>query len=525
MLRQWIGIQLAWMSCFEHLTSCPSIFHFIAVSDSDHRPLGNLTFSFSTALDPVVHHRFTDLVSSFSRFSLQVDSSVSDTSDSDSVSASVVTMAATDDDKRAYIQLHVASDLQYVWEDSAITLETQYKLAEHYRSLRVFVSIGDTPAEIRTALANDFQVDPAASAANRAEVARVVSAWTVGKQLHTKETELQAESKVLGMPRILQHSERLAMLKAVETQLGTLSDKDTPSAEYLAMKTEEIESGEIVASGLDEMTSKVHKNTSTLQTSLDQAGHVRVTKTKVKGAMPSSTEEYRQAMKVEATTWLCMAVKFKSKHYLNGLKAEHFQQFVDFVLGDKIHGIKVPMDGQQQSLRPSWALVLQFEHKLRREAFKLVNRGECTLSAALKQVVGDMELKESYFTTPLALLTAEGQMPQKYNRPNSKGGNDGRGFQGGYHYRNDFNNKKGGKGKQNFGGKGKSKHKGSHGNLQLATHTPDGRELCFAYNSQGCKGQCGRVHACRVRGCYADHSAREHDRIKGLNKEAKDNKE
>ena len=126
------------------------------------------------------------------------------------------------------------------------------------------------------------------------------------------------------------------------------------------MKTEEIESGEIVASSLDEVTSKAHKNTSTLQTSLDQAGHVRVTKTKVKGTMPSNTEEYRQAMKLESTTWLCMAAKYKSKHYLNGLKAEHFQHFVDFILGDKINGIKVPMDGQQQSLKPSWALVLQY---------------------------------------------------------------------------------------------------------------------------------------------------------------------
>ena len=62
--------------------------------------------------------------------------------------------------------------MQYVWEDSAISLGTQYKMAEHYRSLRVFVSLGDTAADIRTAMTNDFQVDPAASAANRAEIAR-----------------------------------------------------------------------------------------------------------------------------------------------------------------------------------------------------------------------------------------------------------------------------------------------------------------------------------------------------------------
>ena len=89
-------------------------------------------------------------------------------------------------------------------------------------------------------------------------------------------------------------------------------------------------------------------------------------------------------------------------------------------MGDKINGIKVPVDGQQQSLRPSWALVLQYEHKLRREASSWSTGERVHFPEALKQVVSDSELKESYFTTPLALLTADGQNPNKYNRPNSK---------------------------------------------------------------------------------------------------------
>ena len=134
---------------------------------------------------------------------------------------------------------------------------------------------------------NDFQVDPNSGADQRAETAKVVSAWTAGRQLYEKETELHAESKVLGMPRNLQHSERQAMLKAVEAALGVLPEHDTPSSEYLAMKVEECENGEILASSLDEITSKTHKNTSSLQTSLDTAGHVRVVKTNQKGHCPT----------------------------------------------------------------------------------------------------------------------------------------------------------------------------------------------------------------------------------------------
>jgi hypothetical protein len=150
-------------------------------------------------------------------------------------------------------------------------------------------------------------------------------------------------SKVMGLPRNLQHSERLAMLKAVETSVGVLAEHDAPSSEYLAVKVEECENGEILASSLDEVTSKAHKNTSSLQTSLDTAGHVRVVKNKTKGSRPSNTEEYRQSLKLEAITWLCMASKFKSKHWLSDLKMEHFQKFIDYILGDRVNSIKVPL--------------------------------------------------------------------------------------------------------------------------------------------------------------------------------------
>jgi hypothetical protein len=45
------------------------------------------------------------------------------------------------------------------------------------------------------------------------------------------------------------------------------------------------------------------------------------------------------------------------------------------------------------------------------------------------------------------------------------------------------------------------------------SQTPDGRDICFAFNSQGCNNKCGRLHVCRVRGCYGDHAAREHSKV------------
>ena len=64
-----------------------------------------------------------------------------------------------------------------------------------------------------------------------------------------------------------------------------------------------------------------------------------------------------------------------------------------------------------------------------------------------------------------------------------------------------------GKGKRKKGAKAESQDR--FGNT-LVSSTPDGRELCFAFHAQGCSGKCGRVHACRVKGCYGQHAASEH---------------
>ena len=200
--------------------------------------------------------------------------------------------------------------------------------------------------------------------------------------------------------------------------------------------------------------------------------------------MPDDTESLGRVLKLEGIAWLCVAAKFKHKHY---------------ILGDRVNNMKIQVDGQNQSIHPPWSVILTYEHRLRKEAFKLVQSGEKSLSKALADVVKNADLKESYFTTPIA-LGAQQNFGNKWRRlGDGKGKNDFKGD-----WKGDRKGKKGktGDGKQSGG-------KDHHGN-PLASKTPDGREICYAFNSQGCRGRCGRVHVCRVAGCYGDHSAREH---------------
>ena len=189
-----------------------------------------------------------------------------------------------------------------------------------------------------------------------------------------------------------------------------------------------------------------------------------------------------------------MASRYKAKHWLHGLTAEPFLKFVDFILGERVHGLQIPGVTPDQSvkMKPDWSIVLAFEQKLRREAMKLVTQEGHTLADAMRAVIRDADLKEAFFTTPVALKAAQSmEQPYKWHKTFDKGGK-GKGKKG----------KKGEKGKREIPDQLKG--------LNLAWRTPDGRDLCFAWNTGDCAGKCGRVHQCRVKGCYGDHKAVDH---------------
>ena len=408
--------------------------------------------------------------------------------------------------QKEFISANMDSDLQFILADSGVSLTGQVAIARRYGNMRKFRAVGDTRAEVRRSCLQDFGI-PQDTPDSRAETAAVVSAWEVAQEYIAKEVEIRAEAKVLGQPRALQVHERQAMLKAVEAVYGSIQEAEAPSPEYLSIKAEETESNEPVAAALDEVTSKRDSHTTEMQSGLDSTGHIRITRTKVKAKLPSNTEDYRRVMRVEMNAWLCMAARYKAKSWLHGLTPEPFNRFVDFILGEKVLNIQVPSlqgDGHQK-VKPDWSIVLSFEQKLRKEAMKLVVKDGVTLAESLQRVIRDAELKETYFTTPVALRAAmsspsDGSHPFKFQRFNNKGG-------GG----KSFTPKGRGKGQK---GKGKEIRKELAG-LQLAWRTPDNRELCFSYNTGSCNGKCDRVHQCRVKGCYGDHPAIKHKELVG----------
>ena len=418
---------------------------------------------------------------------------------------------ANPEERSAWVHANVDADLQYIWQEAGMGEQAQYDIGQHYRSLKRFSSIADDRAGLRQALQDDFAMRPD-SAPNRAAIASVVSAWESAKYAHAEEIKLRQEAKALGAPRPLPHTDRSAMLKALETSRGEeLAEREQPSAEYVAMLLEEIEQDELQAHPLDEVTSKKETLGQQLQSSLDPSGRVRITRQRPKGKLPTNTEELRAKLRLEAHAWLMVASKMKNKIYLRNLEQRHFDQYVDFLLGEKCYNMKVPTaNGEKAALMPPWHILLDYEFELRCSAVKKARKEGTMLGTALLAATQDSELKELHFTSPITFSAV--QRPAKVARwEQSPSPGASQGAQPGA---------KGSPGRSKGHGKGK-KGKGAKQfastylpgtKLELVTHTVDGQEICYRYNMKGkkCDGKCGRVHICRVKNCGQQHPACEH---------------
>ena len=411
--------------------------------------------------------------------------------------------------RAAWVHANVDSDLQYIFQDAGMGEQIQYDIGQHYRTLRRFSSMSDDRASLRQALQDDFGMRPD-NAASRSAIASVVAAWESSKFAHEEEVRLRQEAKTLGAPRPLPHTDRTAMLRAIERTLGEeVGEREQPSTDYIALLLEEIEQDEPQAHPLDEITSRKDAQTQQLQSSLDQSGRVRITRQKQKGKLPMNTEELRSKLRLETNAWLMVASKMKNKVYLRDLERRHFEHYVDYLLGEKCYNMRVPTpSGEKAALQPPWHILIDYEFELRSHAFKRARKDGTPLGTALHQATQNSELKELHFTSPITFAAM--QRPSKYGRWDSQdtssastsnvqgpGKATGKG--------------KGGKSKKGKGGKYQTTYLPGT-KLELVTHTVDGQEICYRFNMRKgkCDGRCGRVHVCRVKGCGQAHPASEH---------------
>ena len=223
-----------------------------------------------------------------------------------------------------------------------------------------------------------------------------------------------------------------------------------------------------------------------------------------------NTEELPAKLRLEANAWLMVASKMRNKVYLRNLEQRYFDQYTEYLLGEKCYNMKVPTaSGEKSALQPPWHILLDYEHEMRSNAVKKSRKEGIMLGVALMRATQDAELKELHFTSPITFASM--QRPAKVGRweaattPGASSGawsSTGKGS----------GNKGKGKGKKGKPSKAFQTTYLPGTKLELATHTPDGQEICYRFNMKGKKCD-GNVAASTFAGSKAVAS---HTRLRNI---------
>ena len=194
-------------------------------------------------------------------------------------------------------------------------------------------------------------------------------------------------------------------------------------------------------------------------------------------AEPANPEQLRHRVSLLGAGLMCLAIRNPNRAYLQGLTPQTFQAYLSYLLGDFVWQLTGRSSDGQRVAKPSWSQLLVYEHEIRKKAWRLVYTNNVTFGIALETAWRCPVTKERYFTTPVAFsaisrpifVCSSGPGPTVVKK-DKKGGKKG--------------NRKG-------AGKGKVNKFGCH------IRTPEGRTICFGYNSNQTR--------CKNRGCNHQH--------------------
>ena len=350
------------------------------------------------------------------------------------------------------------------------------------RSISLFAVIGDTAADVRTFAVDHCNLDRGRDVV---AVAGMIDAWQACKTRMVTRNQSEADAVNASMPPPLNKAEAQDLRVRFEQLHYRLEDKVTPSTGTLEQLFEQIETGEWKRMSLVMFLSRDDADSEPMAATLDKNGTVRVKKGYGESKPPKTGEELRQRVKLLGHTYLFAQLKFPNRHELRNIGPNLFNKYADFLLGEHVMGLQAKDSRGEVVATPSLELVLSYEFQVRKLMVKYMNDG-VDMVRALKEAMKDSTTKERYFLTPAALDAAmsgrdQGRGSRSPRRDHSREDGYTRGSQ-------PSGKGKGGKARSK-GGKGKSLH----------TKTPDGRDICFAWNNrdQRCRYQCGRRTAAR----------------------------
>ena len=369
-----------------------------------------------------------------------------------------------------------------------MVLEGPSSLDDPWRGYRRRAMAGLTQAEKMAK--SEMGVDVAARPADAIRFASLYLTWQSSVKRTSAMDEMDAEAVTHKAPKTVPGVEMQLYRSEYEKKFYKLKDSECPGKPSFEDLCEQIDGGEFRAMALRHFGSRAEEDdaeTGSLQ--VGKAGQVSIKKSRVETNNPTNMEEFRSKINLVVNHLIFARFRYPHKQTLEGISPFTAIEYLNYICSKNVAQLESVTIDDIPLHRPSLKLILACEYQMRKEVVDEVNKG-IAWAKALKEVVKNADVRERYFSTPLAVSSASQALKdpwsgrhraQERQHPYGQGAMEkGKGKSKGKHKK----------------GKGKTKGKGQ----SLHGVTPDGRQLCFAWNNrlEGCKGDCGRVHACRI---------------------------
>ena len=393
------------------------------------------------------------------------------------------------------------SDLLYLLEEKGVTEQDVEKLREmNITSMSRLSLLEDTRAGARQAIGKALELD-VDTAGGRGRLIAVMDAWECAQKRVEVQRSQDAEAKMSRLPKTLTKSSFLSLRRSAQEVFGDLSDKVAPGAALVEMVLEQVEEHALEAIPFTQVVCVEDGEDFKTGAIIDTSGVVRIRRGRSEVTMPADSEALRRKLRCWGFAFAYAKLRHPGRVWLKTVSVEIISEYCDYLLGEQVRGLEAKDQHDAVVARPIWALILSYEFQIRKEMAKLILEDE-DFAAALRRAWRDPELRERHFITPLA-VSAISSAPRARSRsprglrtqaPSGKGAGKGKG-------RNRGARKESGKGGQKGGQKGGRKG----GSKDWHSMTPDGRQICYAYNNVGeaCTGKCSRLHVCRR--CFGTH--------------------
>ena len=122
------------------------------------------------------------------------------------------------------------SGLLFLFEDEDVHKETQAKLINGgYKTTDMFARYGGSETEIRENLAEDLDLKKSDGLEAKAEISRLLVAWSKARSSSDETAKSKAEAKASKSLHVIEAGDLALMRRAYQAKHGELDDNEVPS--------------------------------------------------------------------------------------------------------------------------------------------------------------------------------------------------------------------------------------------------------------------------------------------------------